>query len=61
MLAWVSGTALRPVLDALAGDDALRSAFVDQYAAELRRAYPRRPWGTPLPFRRVFCVAQRTT
>lgn len=59
VLAWVTGTGLRPVLDALAGDDDLRSAFVQQYRDELRRAYPRRPWGTPLPFRRVFAVAQR--
>lgn len=60
VLQWVSGTALRPVLDALADDRDLRSAFVDQYRAELRIAYPRRPWGTPLPFRRVFVVAHRT-
>lgn len=59
VLAWVSGTGLRPVLDALAGDDVLRADFLAQYRDELRRAYPRRPWGTPLPFRRVFVVAQR--
>lgn len=59
VLAWVTGTGLRPVLDALAADDHLRSAFVEQYRDELRLAYPRRPWGTPLPFRRVFVVAQR--
>jgi trans-aconitate 2-methyltransferase len=58
VLAWVSGTGLRPILDALADDHALRRAFVDAYAARLRAAYPRRPWGTPLPFRRRFCVAR---
>jgi trans-aconitate 2-methyltransferase len=58
VLAWVSGTALRPVLDALADDEAARELFVHQYTAALRKAYPRRPWGTPLPFRRVFAVAQ---
>jgi len=60
VLAWVRGTGLRPVLDALAGDPELRDRFVAEYAAELRRAYPRRPWGTPLPFRRVFAVARRS-
>jgi trans-aconitate 2-methyltransferase len=59
VLAWVSGTGLRPVLDALAGDDELQEEFVQQYRDELRGAYPRRHWGTPLPFRRVFVVAQR--
>jgi trans-aconitate 2-methyltransferase len=61
VLAWVSGTALRPVLDALAGDESARELFVHQYTAALRKAYPRRPWGTPLPFRRVFAVARAAT
>jgi trans-aconitate 2-methyltransferase len=59
VLAWVSGTGLRPVLDVLADDPALRERFVDEYAAELRIAYPRKDFGTPLPFRRVFAVAHR--
>jgi trans-aconitate 2-methyltransferase len=59
VLAWVRGTALRPVLDALADTPEECDAFVAEYAARLRRAYPRRPWGTPLPFRRVFAVARR--
>ena len=59
VLAWVQGTGLRPVTDALADDPALRQDFVDTYAARLRAAYPRRPWGTPLPFRRVFAVAHK--
>jgi trans-aconitate 2-methyltransferase len=56
VLAWASGTALRPVLDLLR-DKGSRDAFIDEYAERLRAAYPRRPWGTPLPFRRVFAVA----
>jgi trans-aconitate 2-methyltransferase len=58
VLTWVSGTALRPLLAAL-GDDAARRAFTDAYSARLRAAYPRRPYGTPLPFRRIFAVARR--
>ncbi|HEX8497409.1 MAG TPA: trans-aconitate 2-methyltransferase [Actinomycetales bacterium] len=61
VLEWVRGTGLRPVLDALAGDPGLSRAFVDEYAARLRAAYPRRPFGTLLPFRRVFVVATRPT
>jgi trans-aconitate 2-methyltransferase len=61
VLAWVEGTGLRPVTDALADDPDLRRDFVDTYAARLRAAYPRRPWGTPLAFRRVFAVAHRRT
>lgn len=54
---WVSGTSLRPTLQAL--PDELR----EEFAAELRRrydaAYPVRADGTVLmPFRRVFAVAQ---
>jgi trans-aconitate 2-methyltransferase len=59
VLAWVSGTGLRPVLDTLADDPTLQQAFLDSYAATLREAYPRKPWGTLLPFRRVFAVAQQ--
>ncbi|GAB3680985.1 trans-aconitate 2-methyltransferase [Angustibacter aerolatus] len=58
VLTWVSGTGLRPVTDALADQTDLRRRFVDAYAARLRAAYPRRPWGTLLPFRRVFVVAR---
>jgi trans-aconitate 2-methyltransferase len=55
----VSGTGLRPVLDVLADDPPLQQAFLDTYAATLREAYPRRPWGTLLPFRRIFAVAHK--
>jgi len=54
---WISGTGARPVLQALPDD--LRGAFEDEYRAALREAYPRRPWGTVLPFPRVFVVARR--
>jgi trans-aconitate 2-methyltransferase len=59
VFAWVSGTSLRPVLQAL--PDGLR----EEFAAELKRRYaavwPPRADGTVLlPFRRVFVVAQRT-
>src|SRR4051812_16545738 len=59
VLAWVQGTGLRPVTDALADDPRLRDDFVATYGERLREAYPRRPWGTPLPFRRVFAVAHK--
>ncbi len=58
VLEWVRGTALRPVLSAL--DDADQAEFLAEYGARLRRAYPRRPYGTVLPFRRIFAVAHRT-
>ena len=54
---WVSGTGARPVLQALPAD--LRDRFVTEYQAALREAYPRRSYGTVLPFRRTFAVAQR--
>jgi trans-aconitate 2-methyltransferase len=57
VLEWMRGTALRPVLEALGPDDAAR--FEAEYAALLREAYPSRPYGTVLPFRRVFVVAHR--
>ncbi|GII64626.1 trans-aconitate 2-methyltransferase [Sphaerisporangium krabiense] len=58
VLAWISGTALRPMLDRLSGDDAAREAFLADCARVLAEAYPRRPYGTPFPFRRVFVVAR---
>jgi trans-aconitate 2-methyltransferase len=54
---WVKGTALRPVLSAL--DDEQAAEFLAGYSERMRRAYPPRPFGTVLPFRRVFVVAQR--
>lgn len=54
---WISGTGARPVLQAL--PDELRPQFVDDYKSVLRQAYPRQPYGTVLPFPRVFVVATR--
>lgn len=54
---WIRGTGARPVLQALPDD--LRPDFERAYKVALREAYPRRPWGTVLPFRRLFCVARR--
>jgi trans-aconitate 2-methyltransferase len=54
---WISGTGARPVLQALDGRQ--RNDFVDEYKAALRAAYPPQSFGTVLPFRRVFVVAQR--
>lgn len=54
---WISATGARPVLQAL--DDDQRAHFVADYKARLRTVYPPRPFGTVLPFRRVFVVGQR--
>ncbi|MFH0519907.1 trans-aconitate 2-methyltransferase [Streptomyces sp. M41] len=59
VLDWVKGTGLRPVLTALADDPEARDAFLDDYRAALREAYPPGPHGTPFPFRRIFAVARR--
>ncbi|GAA1175527.1 trans-aconitate 2-methyltransferase [Pseudonocardia alaniniphila] len=57
VLEWISGTALRPVRDAL-GDD--YATFRSVLAPRLRDAYPARPDGTTwLPFRRIFAVARK--
>jgi len=57
VLEWVRGTALRPVLEALAPSE--RAAFVAAYGAKLRPAYPRRGDGKTLfPFRRLFLIAR---
>ncbi|MGW8565740.1 methyltransferase domain-containing protein [Isoptericola sp. NPDC055881] len=65
VLRWISATGAQPVLHALDAHDAahgtsLRARFDAELGAELRGAYPRRPFGTPLEFRRVFAVATRT-
>ena len=58
VLEWVRGTGLRPVLEALT-DEARRSAFLADYDARLRAAYPRTPMGVIFPFRRIFVVGHR--
>jgi trans-aconitate 2-methyltransferase len=57
VLEWVKGTALRPVLTNL--DAGGQAEFLAEYAVRLREAYPAQPFGTVLPFRRLFVVAQR--
>jgi trans-aconitate 2-methyltransferase len=57
VVSWTRGTALKPLLDAL--EDPERSAFLDDYRARMRSAYPRRADGRTLfPFRRLFLVAR---
>lgn len=58
VLEWVRGTALRPVLAALSGEEAAR--FEHEYAAALRSVYPATRHGTVFPFRRVFAVGRKT-
>lgn len=53
---WVSATGARPTLQALPGD--LRPRFEEEFKRRLRAAYPERPHGVVLPFRRIFVVAQ---
>ncbi len=57
VLDWYRGTGLRPVLAALPPGPA--AEFTAEYGARLREAYPAAPYGTVLPFRRVFAVAVR--
>jgi trans-aconitate 2-methyltransferase len=59
VLDWAKGTGLRPVLTALADDPEARDAFVAEYRDLLRDAYPTEPYGTVLPFRRLFAVARK--
>ena len=53
---WYRGTGLRPVLAAL--DPGQAERFVAEYAEHVAQAYPAAPYGTVLPFRRVFVVAR---
>jgi trans-aconitate 2-methyltransferase len=54
---WMTGTGLRPVLGAL--DDDEREEFLAAYRELVDHAHPGRPWGTVLPYRRIFAVAWR--
>jgi trans-aconitate 2-methyltransferase len=58
VLRWLQGTGARPYVDAL--PEPLRPSFTDALRQRLAEAYPAEPWGTVLPFRRLFVVAQRT-
>jgi trans-aconitate 2-methyltransferase len=59
VFSWISGTGARPYLQAL--PDGLRDEFIGQYKELLRQAYPAQPYGTVLPFRRIFAVGRRTS
>jgi trans-aconitate 2-methyltransferase len=54
---WYRGTGLRPVLAALSPGQA--AEFLAAYGERAEAAYPARPYGTVLPFRRVFAVARK--
>ena len=54
---WYRGTGLRPVLAALGPAQA--AEFLAEYSERARAAYPAQPYGTVLPFRRVFAVARK--
>jgi trans-aconitate 2-methyltransferase len=54
---WYRGTGLRPVLSRLSPEQA--EEFLAEYREGVSRAYPAAPYGTVLPFRRVFAVATR--
>jgi trans-aconitate 2-methyltransferase len=57
VLTWITGTALRPVRDALT--DTEWDEFRSELAPMLREAYPASPDGhTWFPFRRLFAVAR---
>jgi trans-aconitate 2-methyltransferase len=56
VLMWMRGTALRPVYARLSAEEA--AEFDVELGRLLRGAYPPEPYGTVLPFRRVFAVAQ---
>src|SRR5204863_46766 len=53
VLEWFAGTGLRPYLDALATDPDALARFRAEVAERLRIEYPRREYGTVLPFRRL--------
>jgi trans-aconitate 2-methyltransferase len=54
---WYRGSGLRPVLAALDAADA--EEFATDYSQRMQKCYPAAPYGTVLPFRRVFVVAQQ--
>ncbi|WP_437589676.1 trans-aconitate 2-methyltransferase [Sorangium sp. So ce1000] len=54
---WTKGTALRPLLAALEGQE--RAEFLEEYGGRVAAAYPKAADGkTPFPFRRLFLVAR---
>jgi trans-aconitate 2-methyltransferase len=57
VLEWLRGTGLRPIMQAL--PPASYALFEEEFAAQLRQAYPPTPYGTLFPFRRIFAVGTR--
>jgi trans-aconitate 2-methyltransferase len=57
VLEWVKGTALRPVLKALAPE--LHLQFLEELGTQYRKAYPTNDFGTLFAFNRLFFVAQK--
>ena len=54
---WISGTGARPVLDAL--PDPVRAEFEGEYREPAAGGISGQPYGTVLPFRRIFVVAHK--
>jgi trans-aconitate 2-methyltransferase len=61
VLEWVKGTALRPVLTALADDEQATTEFLEECGAALRAKYVKGSTGTVFPFRRTFAVGNPRT
>ena len=57
VVSWMTGTGLRPVLSRLDAEE--QEQFLEAYRSLVADAYPQRPWGTVLPYRRIFLVARR--
>lgn len=57
VLEWVKGTALRPLLDVLDGQE--REEFMAALVERFDAAYPRASYGVPMPFRRIFAVGRK--
>jgi trans-aconitate 2-methyltransferase len=58
VLEWAKGTALRPILERLEGEQV--DEFLEEYGARLRESYPARDGITIFPFTRTFVVATRS-
>jgi len=56
VVSWMTGTGLRPVLGVL--DDTEQVEFLADYRERVAPAYPEQDFGTVLPYRRIFAVAQ---
>jgi trans-aconitate 2-methyltransferase len=57
VLEWFKGTAFRPIIASLEPEQT--AEFFQEAGSRLRAAYPPRSYGTVLPTRRIFAVAQK--